>query len=93
MDPNWLYFYDATAPEGSYGGERGYTRIECCGRYDAPGGVFPSFKASVGWLRGHLHSMYLFLDAVHAGRAASPDFTDGARVQKVLDMALKDDQK
>lgn len=93
MDPNWLYFYDATALDGSCGGERGYTRIECCGRYDAPGGVFPSFKASVGWLRGHLHSMYLFLDAVHAGRAASPDFEQGARVQKVLDMALRDDRK
>lgn len=93
MDPNWLYFYDATAPDGSYGGERGYTRIECCGRYDAPGGIFPSFKASVGWLRGHLHSMYRFLDAVHTGRAACPDFEDGARVQKVLDMALKDDQR
>ena len=93
MDPNWLHFYDATAPDGSFGGERGYTRIECCGRYDAPGGIFPSFKASVGWLRGHLHSMYSFLDAVHAGRPASPDFEDGARVQKVLDMALKDDRK
>ena len=93
MDPNWLHFYDATAPDGSYGGERGYTRIECCGRYDAPGGVFPSFKASIGWLRGHLHSMYSFLEAVHSGRAASPDFTDAAQVQKVLEMALEDDRK
>ena len=93
MDPNWLHFYDATAPDGSCGGERGYTRIECCGRYDAPGGVFPSFKASVGWLRGHLHSMYSFLDAVHGKRSACPDFADAAQVQKVLEMALLDDQK
>jgi len=93
MDPNWLHFYDATAPGGSLGGERGYTRIECCGRYDAPGGVFPSFKAPIGWLRGHLHSMYSFLDSVYGKRPACPDFTDAAKVQKVLDMALADDER
>ena len=92
MNPNWLYFYDATAPSGSFGGDRGYTRIECCGRYDLPGGIFPSFKASVGWLRGHLHSMYSFLSAVHDGRDACPNISDAAAVQKVLDMALEDDK-
>lgn len=92
MDPNWLHFYDSTAKAGSLGGDRGYTRIECCGRYDAPGGSFPSFKASVGWLRGHLHSMYSFLAAIHEGKPACPDFTDGAKVQKVLEMALESDQ-
>ena len=93
MNPNWLYFYDAEAPGGSLGGDRGYTRIECCGRYDAPGGIFPSFKAPIGWLRGHLHSMYCFLSAVHEGRSACPDFTDAAAVQRVLDMALEDDKR
>ncbi len=93
MNPNWLYFYDATAPSGSFGGDRGYTRIECCGRYDLPGGIFPSFKASVGWLRGHLHSMYSFLSAVHDGRDACPNISDAAAVQKVLDMALEDDKR
>ncbi len=92
MNPNWLYFYDSTSPSGSFGGERGYTRIECCGRYDLPGGTFPSFKASVGWLRGHLHSMYSFLSAVHEGREACPNISDAAAVQKVLDMALEDDK-
>ncbi len=93
MNPNWLYFYDSTAPAGSYGGDRGYTRIECCGRYDLPGGIFPSFKAPIGWLRGHLHSMYSFLEAIHTGAPAHPDFTDGASVQHVLEMALEDDDR
>ena len=92
MDLNWLYFYDATADGTSLGGDRGYTRIECVGRYDAPGGVFPSFKAPIGWLRGHLHSMYSFLSAVHEGRAACPDFDSAAKVQRVLTMALEDDK-
>ena len=92
MDPNWLHFYDADAPGGSYGGEKGFTKIECCGRYDAPGGVFPSFKAPIGWLRGHLHSMYSFLDACYNGRAASPSLSDGAKVQLVLEKALMSDK-
>ena len=92
MDLNWLYFYDATANGDSLGGDRGYTRIECVGRYDAPGGVFPSFKAPIGWLRGHLHSMYSFLTAVNEGRASAPDFDSAAKVQRVLDMALEDDK-
>lgn len=93
MDLNWLWFYDGSAPNGSYGGDRGYTRIECCGRYEAPGGIFPSFKAPLGWLRGHLHSMYSFLDCVHNGREACPSLCDGAEVQRVLDMALADDAR
>lgn len=93
MNPNWLYFYDGSAPDGEFGGSRGYTRIECCGRYPLPGGIFPSVKASIGWLRGHLHSMYSFLSAIDNGEKASPDFTDAARVQKILQLALEDDIK
>ena len=92
MNPNWLHYYDSSLPSGSFGGDRGYTRLECCGRYDAPGGIFPSFKAPIGWLRGHLHSMYSFLDSVNRGIPAHPDFTDALSVQKVLEMALKDDK-
>jgi len=92
MDLNWLYFYDGTKDGASLGGERGYTRIECVGRYDAPGGVFPSFKAPIGWLRGHLHSMYSFLSAIHEGKGTCPDFDDAAAVQRVLTMALEDDK-
>lgn len=88
MEPNWLDYFDATRPEGSLGGERGYKRLECCGRYPAPGGIFPSPKAPIGWLRGHLHSMYSFLSAVHNGTPASPSFAEAAAVQRVLDMAL-----
>ena len=91
MDPNWLHFYDADAPAGSLGGERGYTKIECCGRYDAPGGIFPSFKAPIGWLRGHLHSMYSFLNACYSGVQSSPSLIDGAKIQYILDDALISD--
>ena len=91
MDPNYLELYDTAAEGAPLGGVRGYTRIECCGRYDPPAGGFPSPKAPIGWLRGHVHSLYSFLLAAHEGRAASPSFADGARVQRVLEAALAAD--
>ncbi len=89
MQPNYLYFYDATEKNAPLGGDSGYTAIECVGRYPAPGGGFPSPKASIGWLRGHVESMYRFLNSVHTGTQASPDFADGAHVQAVMEAAYR----
>lgn len=92
MEPNWLHFYDAKAENGNFGGMRGFTKIECCGRYEYPGGIFPSFKAPIGWLRGHLHSMYCFLKACSEKSPAYPSFDDAVEVQKVLQLALESDK-
>ncbi len=93
MDPNFLEFFDGEEPEATLGGERGYKRIECVGRYPAPGGVFPGIRTPNGWLRGHVGSMYDFLCAVHEGRKASPSFEDAAHVQWVMEEAYKADKK
>lgn len=87
MQPNYLYFYDATQPIGTLGGESGYRAVECVGRYPLPGGTFPSPKAPTGWLRGHVGSMYSFLNSVATGVQKSPDFADGAYIQKVMEAA------
>lgn len=89
MQPNFLYFYDATEPIGTLGGNSGYTAIECVGRYPAPGGAFPAPKAPADWIRGHVGSMYSFLNAVFSGGKASPDFHDGAHVQRVMAAAYR----
>lgn len=89
MQPNFLEFYDATREGQPYGGESGFTKIECVGRYPSPAGVFPSPKAPQGWLRGHIMSMYHFLDAVHKGKQNAPDFRDAAYVQRIMDAALR----
>ncbi len=89
MQPNFLYFYDATETPGALGGNSGYRAIECVGRYPAPGGSFPSPKAPSDWLRGHVGSMYSFLNAVHTGVQNHPDFTDGAHVQAVMAAAYR----
>ncbi|MBQ3223645.1 MAG: Gfo/Idh/MocA family oxidoreductase, partial [Clostridia bacterium] len=62
MEPDWLWFYDNTLPEGMYGGMKGFVRIECVARYPAPGGSFLPSKNTIGWDRGHMHCMYTFLE-------------------------------
>lgn len=91
MDPNTLRFYDAAAPVSPVGGLRGYTAIDCTGRYPAPAAGFPSVKAPVGWLRGHVMSMANFLSAVAEGRPCVPSFLDGACVQRVMEAARQSD--
>ena len=71
------------------GGARGYTRIECVGRYPAPASGFPSVKAPVGWLRGHVFSMVNYLTAVAEGRQPAPSFEDGLYVQRIMEAARK----
>lgn len=92
MQPEWLYFYDNDRPASPIGGERGFTRIECGGRFPAPGDTFPSPKASVGWLRCHVGSMYEYLSCVASGRPFSPSLADGAYVQAVMLAARASDQ-
>lgn len=93
MDPNFLMFYDNTKPTGDFGGEKGFVRIECVGRYAAPAGVFPGIKAPTGWLRGHLGSMYAFLDAVYKNDASSrPSLYDAYHVQRVMEAGYESDR-
>ncbi len=89
MQPNYLYFYDATVKPDVLGGNSGYTAIECVGRYPAPGGTFPSPKAPSSWIRAHAESMYRFLESVHTGNPHAPDFADAAHVQAVMEAAYR----
>jgi predicted dehydrogenase len=89
MEPDWLDFFDNTAPAAPLGGDRGFTRIECVQRFPKPGGTFPSPKNSIGWLRAHVHCLYNFVDCVHRGAPASPSFREGAYVQTVMERAYE----
>ena len=89
--PDILYYMDANQPKLPLGGLSGFTAIPASGRYSAPGGNFPAVKAPQGWLRGHIHGMYLYLDAVAGGTHFSPDFSDGAYIQHVMACALQSD--
>jgi predicted dehydrogenase len=87
MEPNWLEVYDNTIPEGDFGGDRGFKKIECVQRYKAPGGKFVSPKAPIGWIRAHVHSLYNFLNHVYLGSQATPSLRDGAYIQYIIEKA------
>ena len=87
MEPNWLWFYDNTKEEKALGGERGFTKIEAAGRYALPGGIFPSPKAPIGWLSGHVESYRDFLNSVSKETQSNPNFFDAAYVQKIMEAA------
>ena len=87
MEPGWLWFFDNTVPEQPLGGTRGFTRIECMGRYEAPAGKFLPPKNVVGWDRGHIHCYYSFLQALASDKMPSPSVSDGARLQLILEKA------
>jgi hypothetical protein len=93
MEPNYLEFYDNTKADKPYGGEKGFTRIESVQRFSEPGGIFVSPKAPIGWIRGHVHSLYNFLLCVHEGRQANPSIRDGAYIQYVMEKAYESDRK
>ena len=89
MQPNFLYFYDATQKPMTLGGNTGYQAIECVGRYPAPGGGFPSPKAPSGWLRGHMEGIYSHLNSVATDTPSAPSFRDAAHVQAVMEAAYR----
>lgn len=89
MNPNYLMFYDNTVPETALGGVKGYTMIETVQRYPKPGGIFPGPKFPIGFMRGHVHSLYNFVSNVYAGRKSSPSFEDGAYIQYVMEKAYE----
>ena len=92
MQPNFLYFYDAAKKPTSLGGDCGYKAIECVGRYPAPGGAFPAPKAPSDWIRGHVESMYSFLNGIYTGKQSYPDLSEGAYVQAVMEAAYRSAQ-
>jgi len=87
MDANWLYWYDATRPGGSMGGERGWTRLETVQHY--PGATLPPPRSIVGWTRTHAENQYGFLKAISQGKTSQPGMIDGLRCQLIMDATYR----
>lgn len=85
MEPSFLEYYDQQASETPLGGTRGYTRIECVGKYEKPGGSFLPAKNTVGWDRGHIHCYYSFLECVAHGGQPSPSLKEGVMLQRLME--------
>jgi predicted dehydrogenase len=88
MDPNYLDWFDQSDPETPLGGTSGFKRIHCVQRYGAPAG-FPTPKASIGWLRAHMHSLYSYISRVHSAEPFDPSLARGVAVERMLDAAQR----
>lgn len=84
MDPNFLEVYKSNDNDDTLGAYKGYTRIECVNRYPRPGGVFPSQKAPVGWLRGHIGSYFSFLDSINKDITPEPSLKQASKIHSVM---------
>lgn len=80
---DYLDVYDCKSGAG------GFTHMHCGGRYAAPGGSFVPAKNAIGWIRGHVHSYYNFLDAIAHDRPCAPSLDDGAYLQLVMEKAYR----
>jgi len=87
INPNFVEYYDNTAPKTPHGGMRGFTQIQTVQFYDEA--VFPPGNHTMGFLRAHTDCLYKFLDCVSKGRQASPSIKDGLYVQSVLEAMHK----
>ncbi|MFO8006697.1 MAG: Gfo/Idh/MocA family oxidoreductase [Candidatus Brocadiia bacterium] len=85
MQPNYLEYYDEREPAGECGGSRGWKRIAAVQKYPGTGADFPGPKFSIGWIRGHFHSLYCFLKAAAEGTEPSPSLAQGLHLQRVLE--------
>jgi len=83
MDANYLEAYDMRQPDAPHGGDRGWRKIACVQRFEKPAG-FPTPKAGIGWLRGHVHCLYSFLNAIAEGKPAEPSLEQGLHLQYLL---------
>lgn len=87
MQPNYLEVYDGRLPEGDFGGRRGWQSIAAVQRYAGLGGKFPGPRLSIGWLRGHVHCLYSFLQSIADGTPPRPSLAEGLHLQRVLEAA------
>ncbi len=87
MDPGYLYYFDEANSAGSFGGERGWQRLETAQYY--PGAKVPPARTPIGWIRSHAENQYIFLNRITQGLHPSPDINDGLKVQMVIDAVKK----
>ena len=89
IQPHYLEFFDASIMDQPLGGDAGWKRIHCGGRYELPDTDFPSPKASIGWMRAHVACLSNFLHAVVDNRQTTPDLRQGIAVDRLIDSVLR----
>jgi predicted dehydrogenase len=84
--PDFVEIFSQSDPVLPLGGTRGWKKVPALQRYPAPAG-FPSPRATSGWLRGHVHCQYTFLQAVAESRQPDPSLSRGVFLQRLMERA------
>jgi predicted dehydrogenase len=89
MTPHQLEFWDQAAPNAPLGGLQGWTAIPCGQRYPEPATGFPTPKAAIGWMRGHMACLANFLFDIAQGNPGTPGLRQGVYIQRLMDACRK----
>lgn len=81
-DPSYLEIFDNRDAGGSFGGMRGFKKLETVGRYE--GQRVPDVTMPTGFVRSHTESQYQFIKALWEGGDGAPDLADALHVQEVM---------
>lgn len=93
MDPHHLEIWDQTAAHQPVGGVQGWTKVPCGQRYPTPATGFPTPKAAIGWMRGHMACLANFLFDVAAGKSGNPGLDQGIRIQRLMEACRRSAQR
>ena len=85
MDPHHLEIYDLSVADKPVGGNRGWTKVATGQRYPEPANGFPTPKAAIGWMRGHMACLANFLQDIAAGKPGNPGLDQGIYIQHLID--------
>ncbi len=85
MDPHHCEYYDARRGRGAPPDAAGWTRLAAGRRFPPPGTGFPSPKAPIGWLEGHVACLANFLQAVRSGEPAEPSLYRGVELEQRIE--------
>ena len=88
MDPNYLEAVDLREAAAPRGGQRGWRKIATVQHYEKPAG-FPSANAAIGWIRGHMHCLCNFVNAVATGKPPEPSLQRGLHLRQMLEVIGK----
>ncbi len=80
---DYLETFDLRDVNAPLGGERGWRKITTLPRHEKLAG-FPDPRIGTGWMRGHMHCLYTFLQAMADGHSHEPSLQRGLQVQRML---------
>lgn len=84
MEPHYYEFF--RRPNQEVDSESsGWIRVAAGRRFPAPGTGFPSPKAPIGWLEGHVACLANFLTAVATRKAVEPSLRRGIELERILE--------